>query len=167
MRIIQKTSVNMVQKYEIDRLDIKIINYLRENARMPFTDLAKKLNVSAGTIHQRYEKLREAGVITGSSIKVNYAGLGHAVTVLLGIHLHNAKDVDSVIDQLSKIDEVVEANYTTGNFALIIKAKVKDIEHFHDFLRHKLQAIPEIRSTESFISLKQVIDKDISLDANS
>ena len=157
----------MVQNYEIDRLDIKIINYLRENARMPFTDLAKKLNVSAGTIHQRFEKMKEAGVITGSSIKVNYRALGHSVTVLLGLHLHNAKDVDIVIEKLSKIDEVVEANYTTGDFALIIKATVKNIDHFHDFLRHKLQTISEIRSTESFISLKQVIDKDISLNASS
>lgn len=157
----------MSDKYEIDRLDIKIINYLRENARTPFTDLAKKLSVSAGTIHQRFEKLREAKVITGSTINIDYKNLGHAVTVLLGLHLHNAKDVDSVIKKLESLDEITEAYYTTGNYALIIKVTVKDIDHFHEFLRHKLQEIDQIRSTESFISLKQVINKDLALNTNN
>lgn len=157
----------MSSKYEIDRLDIKIINYLRENARYPFTDLAKKLSVSPGTIHQRFEKLREAGIITGSSINIDYKSLGQAVTVLLGLHLHNAKDVDLVIQKLEKIKEITEAYYTTGNYALIIKVTVANIDHFHEFLRHELQSISEIRSTESFISLKQVISKDLALSISS
>lgn len=148
---------------QIDKLDIKIINYLRKNARMPFLELARKLNVSAGTIHQRFEKLKEAKIITGSSINVDYTNLGHKVIVFLGIHLNNAKEVDTVIEKMNKIEEITEAYYTTGNYALIIKVCVRDIEHYHEFLRHKLQAMNEIRSTESFISLNQVIQKDISL----
>ena len=155
----------MSKNYEIDRLEIKIINYLRSNARAAFTDIAKKLSVSAGTIHQRFEKLKEAKVITGSSININYQKLGYGVTVFLGVHLQNAKDVDLVIEKLNNIEEITEAYYTTGNYALIVKVIVKNIDHFHEFLRHKLQAIDEIRSTESFISLKQVIEKDLPLNS--
>lgn len=149
--------------YEIDSTDKKIISYLAKDARMPFLELARKIGVSGGTIHQRVEKLKEQGVITGSKITVNYERLGHRVTVLLGVHLHNAKDVQKAIKNLNKFDEVTEAYYTTGNYALIVKITVKNIDHFHKFLIDKIQMIPEIRSTESFISLKQVIKKDLAI----
>ncbi|EQC51567.1 Lrp/AsnC ligand binding domain-containing protein [Bacteriovorax sp. DB6_IX] len=155
-----------MEKYEIDSLDIKILNYLRKDARMPFIEMARKLFVSGGTIHQRVEKLKEAKIITGSSIQLDHKKLGFDVTVLLGVHLKNAKDVEKVINELNKLDEVVEAYYTTGSYALIVKILVNDIEHFHNFLIKKLQSIDEVQSTESFISLKQVIKKDVSLRVN-
>lgn len=151
------------QNYEIDSLDIKILNYLRKDARMPFLEIARKLYVSSGTIHQRIEKLKEAKIIIGSQVTLDYKKLNYGVTVLLGIHVNNASEIQDVIAKLSKLDEVSEAYYTTGNYALIAKIMVKDIEHFHEFLVKKLQSISEIRSTESFISLKQVINKDIPI----
>lgn len=153
----------MTLKYEFDNLDLKILQHLQKDARTPFLEMARKLLVSGGTIHQRVEKMREAGVITGSKITVNYKKLGHKVTVLLGIHLKNAKDIQKVIEQLNKFNEVTEAYYTTGNYALIVKVIVRNIDSFHDFLIKKLQAIKEIQSTESFICLKEEIKKDLNL----
>ncbi|MEH0860754.1 MULTISPECIES: Lrp/AsnC ligand binding domain-containing protein [Halobacteriovorax] len=153
----------MAEKYEIDSTDKKIIKLLEKDARMPFLEMARKIGVSGGTIHQRVEKLKEAGIIIGSSIKVDYAKLGHGVVVLLGLHLVNARDIHKVIDKLEKMDEIVEAYYTTGDYALIVKIMVKDINHFHEFLIGKIQMIKEIQSTESFISLKQVIDKSLNV----
>jgi Lrp/AsnC family transcriptional regulator for asnA, asnC and gidA len=59
--------------------------------------------------------------------------------------------------------EVVEAYYTTGNYALLVKAHTKNITDFHHFLANKLQSIDSIQSTESFISLNQPINKNIEL----
>lgn len=153
----------MAEKYEIDSIDKKIIKLMEEDARMPFLEMARKIGVSGGTVHQRVEKLKEAGVIIGSTVKIDYSKLGHGVVVLLGLHLVNARDIHKVIEKLEKIDEVVEAYYTTGDFGLIVKIIVKDINHFHDFLIGKIQIIKEIQSTESFISLKQVINKSLNV----
>ncbi len=153
----------MVAKYEIDSLDLKIIKALQDDARKPFLEIARKLTVSGGTIHQRMEKLKEMGIIKGSKLVVDYKKLGQKVSVLLGIHLHNAKDVSKVIKKLGKLNEVVETHYTTGNFALMVKVIVKDIDHFHSFLVKKLQVIEEILSTESFICLDSPIERELSL----
>jgi len=59
--------------------------------------------------------------------------------------------------------EVVEAHFTTGGFALLIKVHTKSISDFHHFLSQKLQSIEAVQSTESFISLDAPIMKDISL----
>lgn len=153
----------LVKNYQIDSLDKRIIEELQKDARRPFLDIARKCLVSGGTIHQRVEKLKENGVISGSKISVDHKNLGYGVEVLLGVHLVNAKVVSKVVKKLEKFPEVVQALYTTGNYALFIKVVTKDIDHYHNFLVKKLQAIEEIRSTESFICLETPIDRDLEL----
>lgn len=149
----------MLKNYQFDNVDLQIIAHLQRDARMPFTELAKKLVVSPGTIHQRFEKLKEAGIISGSELKINYRAAGVGVTVLLGIHCQNAKSVAKVVEKLEKLDEVVEAYFTTGNYGLFIKVMSRDIDHYHQFLVKKLQTIQEIQSTESFICLDMPLQR--------
>ncbi|OUR92985.1 transcriptional regulator AsnC [Halobacteriovorax marinus] len=152
-----------MKKYQIDSLDKRIIEELQKDARRPFLEIARKCLVSGGTIHQRVEKLKENGIITGSKISVDHKNLGYGVEVLLGVHLVNAKMVSKVVKRLEKFPEVVQTLYTTGNYALFIKIITRDIDHYHNFLVKKLQAIEEIRSTESFICLETPIDRDLEL----
>jgi Lrp/AsnC family transcriptional regulator for asnA, asnC and gidA len=151
-----------MDKYEIDSLDKKILKILQTDAKTPFTEIAQKLVVSGGTIHQRVAKMEAAGVIKGSRYVLDYSRLGYDVNVLLGIHLKNAKDCPGVIEQLRKLPEVVEAFYTTGNYALIIRVINKTIGDYHRFLIEKLQSIKEIQSTESFICLDSPIQRDLN-----
>jgi len=150
--------------YEIDRLDRQILGLLLEDARMPFLEIARKLIVSGGTIHQRVEKMKEAGIITGSKITVDYEKLGLGVTVLIGIHLRTASAVETILENLKELPEVVEAYYTSGTYALIVKVRTRDIKDFHRFLVEELQHFDQIRYTESFICLDQPLDRDIQLD---
>lgn len=153
----------MDHKYQIDSVDRQILSYLMQDARMPYLEIARKMIVSGGTIHQRVEKMRDAGIIEGSTLRLNLQNLGYDVTVFLGVHLKSTKGLQSVIKQLRGFDEVVEAHYTTGNFALLVRINTKSIRDFHHFLAHKLQSITDVQSTESFISLDQPIAKDIVL----
>lgn len=155
-----------MENYEIDRLDRQILQELRKDARTPYTDIAKKLVVSGGTIHQRMAKLTESGIVEGSSIKINSQKLGLDVTVILGIHLKTAKDARTMIDKLKKIKNVTEIYYTTGNYALIIKVVTKTIRDYHILLTEKLQNLAEIQSTESFICLETPLLRDAPIDLN-
>lgn len=152
----------MAEKYEIDSVDRQILGFLLNDARLPFLEIARKLIVSGGTVHQRIDKMKKLGIIEGSKFTLNLQKLGYDVTVFLGIHLTNAKDLGSVIKALEKMPEVVEAHYTTGNYALLIKLHTKSIKDFHSFLAERLQSIEAIQSTESFISLDQPIKRDIA-----
>jgi Transcriptional regulators len=66
--------------YQIDKVDRTILAELQKNARRPFTDIAKSLGVASGTVHQRINKMTEAGLIVGSKLKVDYQALGFDVT---------------------------------------------------------------------------------------
>lgn len=153
----------MLAQYQIDETDCLILSYLQKNARMPYTEIAKKINVSSGTIHQRINKMVEAGLIKGSQITLDYQALGYDVTVLIGIHLSSANDLNLVCDKLKKFKEVIQIHYTTGSYGLIIKVVLSSIGDYYEFLVGKLQAINSIQSTESFICLRTILDREIQL----
>ncbi len=152
-----------MEKYEIDNLDREILTLLLHDARISYLEIARKLIVSGGTIHQRIDKLKKAGIIEGSQIKLNLKNLGYDVTVFLGVHLNNSRSLPEVIKQLKAYPEVLEAHYTTGSYALLLKICTQSITDFHKFLVEKLQSISAVQSTESFISMDQPISKEITL----
>ena len=70
---------------KLDQVDFSILNILAENAQTPYTDVAKKLIVSPGTVHMRMRKMREMGLITGATLSLDYAKMGWKMTIFLGI----------------------------------------------------------------------------------
>lgn len=148
--------------YQLDQIDRGILKFLQRDARTAYTEIAERLGVSSGTIHQRVHRLENAGILLGTTVRVDAKALGLTVTTLIGIHLRGAQDHAKVIEHLKNWPEVVEVNYTTGTFGLIAKIITEDIDAFHKFLVKKLQSIKEIQATESFICLDQPILRGIS-----
>ena len=146
----------------IDELDKKILLTLTKNARMPYAELAKLFAVSPATIHVRVEKMKQAGIITRTVIELNPKKLGYDVCCFIGINLRSAKDYTPALRQLEEIDEVLEAYYTTGRYNIFVKILTRSIDHLQQVLVNKIQAIDEIQSTETLISLDNPIKRDIT-----
>lgn len=151
----------METNYEIDSLDRKILRELIADGRKPYLEIARSLMVSGGTIHQRVEKMQRAGVIKGFTAVVDREKLGHGVTVMVGIHLKNAKDTTVVLDILKKFPEVLETHFTSGGFALMAKVVTPSIQSYYEFLTDKLQALKELQSTESIICMSSPTSREI------
>lgn len=152
-----------MEKHHIDDLDKQILNALMKNARVPYAELAKSFAVSPATIHVRIEKMKVAGIITGTHLKVDHKRLGYDVCCYIGIKLSNAGDYPVVIEQLRQIEEVVEAHYTTGQYSIFIKVMTTAIEELQWLLIDKIQSIEKIQATDTLISLQNSINRDISL----
>ena len=151
----------MSENYRIDNLDQAILTALMENARLPYAELAKQLAVSPGTIHVRVEKMKQAGIIEGTRVQVNAKKLGYDVCCFIGINLKSAKDYPSALAKLQALDEVVEAYYTTGHYNIFIKVMTRSIDELHTLLTDRIQAIEEIQSTETLISLHNPISRQV------
>ena len=67
-----------MKKIKLDEVDHQILDILIDNARIPFTDISKKLLVSAGTVHVRVKKMEDAGILKGSSLNLDYEKLGYS-----------------------------------------------------------------------------------------
>ncbi len=146
---------------EIDDLDRQILAKLVEDGKTPYTDLAKQLFVSGGTIHVRMRKLEQMGIVKGASLNLDYYKLGYTITAFLGIYLDKSSLYDQVAMQLKAVPEVVEANYITGAYSILAKIICRDTNHLHEVLRDKIQQIPGIQRTETFISLEETIGRRV------
>ena len=127
--------------YPLDDLDRQILTALLQDARTPFLEISRQLGVSGGTIHQRVDKLKDAGVIRGSTLNISHERVGLGITALLGVHINAARLIGEVVEGLKALPEVVEAYYTTGSYALILKVRVSHMRDYHRFLTQGLQLL--------------------------
>ena len=150
----------------IDNLDKKILLILSKNARIPFKDVAAECGVSRAAIHQRVQRLMEAGVITGSSFDVNPKSLGYTTCTYVGLNLERGSMYKNVVMRIVDIPEIVECHFTTGPYTMLIKAYARDNEQLMDLLNNRLQTIPGVVSTETLISLEQSVKREITVSVN-
>lgn len=153
----------MPKNYEIDDVDLKILSHLMLDAKTPYTEIAKKVYVSGGTVHVRMKKMEELGVVKGTTLQLDYSKLGFDVTCFLGIYLQKSSLYDTVVDELRGIPEIVKIHYTTGNYNIFIKIHCRDTNHLREVLHDKIQKVDGIDRTETFISLDESMSRPIQL----
>ncbi len=148
---------------QIDGIDRKILALLLEDAQMPYTEVAKKVFVSPGTVHVRMRKLVDLGIVTGSQLKIDYTKLGYDVKAFLGVFLEKGAYYDEVVDELNQIPEITNVDYTTGNYAMFIKILCRDTKHLREVLHDKIQKVEGIARTETIISLNEDINRNVAI----
>lgn len=146
---------------KVDQLDLKILQIITMDARVPFKDVAEVCGVSRAAIHQRVLRLTEAGVITGSGYNVQPKQIGYSTCTYVGIKLERGSMYKEVACELEKIQEIVECHFTTGPYTMLIKLYSRDNEHLMDLLNNHIQEIPGVVSTETLISLEQSFSRQI------
>jgi Lrp/AsnC family transcriptional regulator, regulator for asnA, asnC and gidA len=152
---------------ELDAVDKQILAILMKNAKTPYTDIAKVIHVSGGTVHVRMNKLEQMGIVTGATLAIDYAKLGYDISAFLGIYLDKSSLYDEVSDQLARIPEIVAAHYTTGIYSIFAKIICRDTAHLKEVLHDKIQKISGIQRTETFISLQESINRPVSIEGDS
>jgi len=151
----------MEDDIHIDDLDKKILSIIQGNARIPFLEVARECNVSGAAIHQRVQKLIKTGVITGSEFIVDPKKIGYHTCAYIGIYLEKAGMYKDVVEELRKIPEIIQCDYTTGNYSIFIKIYTRDNQHLKEILADKLQSVKGISRTETFICLEENLSRHL------
>ena len=155
--------MNLVSNNHLDELDLQILDLLIKDCRTPYLEIARICHVSGGTIHVRMKKMEDMGIIKGSRIVLNLPKLGYDVCCFVGIYVDKTSSFNSVFDQMSNIKEVMELHLTTGNYSMFAKIVCTNISDLQDVLLNKINNIDGISRTDTFVSLSQPIDRNISL----
>ncbi|NNK88430.1 MAG: winged helix-turn-helix transcriptional regulator [Flavobacteriaceae bacterium] len=144
-------------KFKLDEIDHQILDMLIDNTRTPFTDIAKKLLISAGTVHVRVKKMEEGGIIKGSSLTLDYQKLGYSFIAYVGVFLQNTSQTQFVLERLKEIPFVTVAHITTGKFNIFCKIRAQDTSHAKEVI-FKIDDIDGVYRTETMISLEESIN---------
>jgi Lrp/AsnC family transcriptional regulator for asnA, asnC and gidA len=154
----------MSSNLEIDNVDLKILTLLMEDANMAYTEIAKRVYVSGGTVHVRMKKMQEMGIVTGAQLTIDYSKLGFDIIAFLGIYLEKSSMYSEVAALLEQIPEIVNIHYTTGIYSIFAKIVCRDTKHLRNVLHDKIQNVKGIQRTETFISLEETVERSVKLD---
>ena len=146
-----------MSKFKLDEVDHQILDMLIDNTRIPFTDIAKKLLISAGTVHVRVKKMEDAGIIKGSSLTLDYEKLGYSFIAYVGIFLNSTSQTKFVLERINEIPFVTVASITTGKFNIFCKIRAKDTTNAKDII-FQIDDIDGVNRTETMISLEESIN---------
>ncbi|MDR3272571.1 MAG: winged helix-turn-helix transcriptional regulator [Flavobacteriaceae bacterium] len=155
----------MKENFYIDETDKKILQFLAVNTRMPFTEIAKKMNVSAGTIHVRVKKMEDTGVIKGTSLNIDYGLLGYGFIAYVGVLLSKSNKTQNVLAKLEKLPNVTITSVISGKYNLFCKIYAKNAEDAKNVI-YKIDDIEDVIRTESMIIMEESFnDKNRLMDA--
>lgn len=155
-----------ILKNNFDAIDIRILSELSSNARVPFSELAKKLNVSNSLIHQRVKRLEEIGVLEQAVYLLDSDKLGYEAFAYTQIMITHAKHLPFIISALEEINEIVECVNIAGRYALMVKIFAINNRHLRDVIYEKIQVIEGVEGTNTLMSFETAFRRTVSLEVN-
>ncbi|MEJ0040417.1 MAG: Lrp/AsnC family transcriptional regulator [Gammaproteobacteria bacterium] len=147
----------------LDRTDLRIIQLIQENARMPVAELAQQVGLSASTCARRLRLLEDGAIIRGYSANVDPAAVGLPMTAVVRVSLNRrSEDILAAFETaISKAPEVMEAFLMTGRDDYMLRVAVKDLAAYERFLKQRLTRIPGVSQIESSFVLRQVAARSV------
>lgn len=143
----------------IDSTDLEILSDLQTNARVPNTDIARRLAMAPSAIHQRVKKLEEQGVIAGYSARVDPRAVGCGVLAFVSLTTDDELGAVDLPRRIAELPEVLEVHDVAGDDGYLLKVRVADTDALHQFLHHRVGALPGVRGTRTTIVLKTHLER--------
>jgi Lrp/AsnC family leucine-responsive transcriptional regulator len=140
------------KKGVLDEFDLRLLDLLAADARSTIRSLSKKLNAPPTTVYFRLRKLERLRVVTRYTIVVDPEVLGFfRVITLIGIALNKA---NSVIDELTRLDNVVEVYHVMGDCDILASLMARDLKTV-SLLQEKIAKIEGVRESKSLVIIKE------------
>jgi Lrp/AsnC family leucine-responsive transcriptional regulator len=119
---------------QIDSIDKAILLHLQEDSRIAYSDLAERVGLSVGAVHERVKKLERKGAIKRYRIEVDPEALGLKLTAFIAVQLDGNSTCRSVLPELSLLPEVAEVHSVAGEIDVVLKIHTPDTKTLQDLL---------------------------------
>ncbi|MFC4638915.1 Lrp/AsnC family transcriptional regulator [Deinococcus hohokamensis] len=112
----------------LDEIGQQLLVALHENARLSFSELGRRVGLSAPAVAERLRRMEDAGIIRGYRAEINPVALGQGLQAYLRLTLRYGQE-DAFLRQLSRLPEVLSADRVTGEDCYVLKLAVADTAH--------------------------------------
>ncbi|MEC8679779.1 MAG: Lrp/AsnC family transcriptional regulator [Bacteroidota bacterium] len=148
---------------KIDRTDKKILEILQKNAKITNAKLSQEIGLSPAPTLERVRKLEARGIISGYHAKLNMSkvGLGVSTFVMVSLKGHNKKNIDSFLDKIKDVENIVECHHITGSGDFILRIVAEDIESYQELMLDKVSEIEVTDSLQSMVILSTFKDNKV------
>ena len=142
----------------LDKISKRILFELQNDGRMSNVELANRVNLSPAACLERVRKLQESGYILGYTAQLNPTLLDVALLVFVEVILdRTTPDVfESFKIGIQDIPEVLECHMVAGGFDYLVKARVRDMQAYREFLGKSLLQLVGVRETHTYTVMEEV-----------
>jgi Lrp/AsnC family transcriptional regulator len=143
----------------LDRTDKAILRVLQRDATLSQRDLADKVGLSQNSCWRRLTRLKEEGVITGQTIRLDMQAVGLDLTVFAMVRTrhHSAEWLDRFRKSVLAIDNVIDFFRIAGDYDYLIKIVARDMNDF-DRVYQELIRKSDIETVTSYIAMEAIAD---------
>jgi Lrp/AsnC family transcriptional regulator for asnA, asnC and gidA len=137
-------------RVQLDSISKQIIEQLQQDGRRSYAAIGKAVGLSEAAVRQRVHRLLEGGIMQIVAV-TDPLMLGFPRQAMIGIRCEG--DLQAVADKLAALDEIDYVVITAGSFDLLVELVCESDDHLLELLG-RIQAVPTVTSTESFVYLK-------------
>jgi len=152
-------SYDRMNSVEIDQHDIAILRALQQDSGLSQRDLAERIGLSQNACWRRLNALRDRGIITGQSVRLDREKLGLKLVVFAMIRTrhHSAEWLAVFRRQVALIDEVVDFYRIGGDYDYLLKVVVADIAGYDSVYQRLIERV-ELDSVTAYFAMESILE---------
>ncbi|BAL23201.1 winged helix-turn-helix transcriptional regulator [Azoarcus sp. KH32C] len=153
----------------MDRIDLKILAELQQNARISFVELARRVGLSKTPCAERVRRLEDSGVIRGYYAALDPVAMdrGHVVIVQVLLSGTTAQELRLFNEAVQRIPEIQTCQMIAGDFDYLLTVRTRDIHTYRSVLGEKISELPCVKQTHTYVVMEVVKDeKTIDIKTN-
>ena len=145
----------------LDATDRKIMSELVANARLPITELARRVGLSKTPVAARIKAMEEMGLITGYRAILSPLKLGMTHVTYLEVRLSDTREraLAAFNAAVRAIEEVEECYMIAGGFDYLLKVRSHDMADYRRIMGEKISALPHVHATSSYVAMEAVVEQ--------
>ncbi|WP_049987816.1 Lrp/AsnC family transcriptional regulator [Halobellus rufus] len=142
---------------DLDETDREILRILQADARTPFSEIARRIDMSSATVHDRVGRMEEAGVIEGYHAQIDPRSVGLGTSAFVGLRIEQGRENDA-LDRLREIEAVQEIHLTTGEWDVLLRLTVEDTDGLREAMFEEISRIEGFSRSQTMVILATDLD---------
>lgn len=142
---------------ELDETDREILRILQEDARTPFSEIARRIDMSSATVHDRVGRMEEAGVLRGYHADIDPRAVGLGVSAIVGLRVEQGREEDA-LDRLREIEAIRTIHLTTGEWDVVMRVYAEDTDELRDVMFEEIASMDGFSRSQTMIILDTEYD---------
>ncbi|PSQ06541.1 Lrp/AsnC family transcriptional regulator [Halobacteriales archaeon QS_6_71_20] len=137
---------------ELDETDRAILRILQEDARTPFSEVARRIDMSSATVHERVSRMEEAGVLRGYRAEVDPKALGYGVSAFVGLRVQQGHE-EEALETLRGVDGVREVHLTTGEYDVMLRVYAESTDDLRELMFGRIATMEGFGRSQTMVIL--------------
>jgi len=147
-----------IEDSQLDRIDLRILDALSRDGRLPVTELATRVGLSKTPCQLRMKRLQEKGYIRGFRAVLDPVKLGRAHVAFVEIKLNDTREraLSAFNDAVLAVPEIEQCHMIAGSFDYLLKVRCKDIADYRRVLGEVISTLPHVANSSTHVSMEAV-----------